>query len=261
MNEPSARPIITLTTDFGLSDHYVGTVKGVLLSRCPDAALVDISHQVTAFSILEGAYTVGQAAPFYPAGTVHVVVVDPGVGTERRAIVAQVAGQYFVAPDNGVLSFVLQRADGEVREITNQDLCLSAVSSTFHGRDVFASVAGWIASRAVPFEAVGPVLAEPVLLGGLYPEPKSEGCWEGRVLSVDHFGNVITNFMAKPDPSVRIVAGRHVVEKRHDTFAEAPEGELFLYRGSSGYLEIGLNQGNAAAVLDVRPGDSIGLTH
>lgn len=235
-------PVITLTTDFGVSDHYVGTMKGVVASRSPGATVIDITHGVAPFSIWEGAYTIAQAAPYFPHGTIHVVVVDPGVGTDRRALLAEANGQLFIAPDNGVLSFVLEEG-ATVRELTNRDLFLDRQSMTFHGRDVFVAVAAAVAAGTAVNE-VGPVLQDPVRLD---PSP-------GRVLSVDHFGNVITNLPARLLPQLVAVEG---VASRFRTFAEAPQGELFLYAGSSGYVEIGINQGRAADRIQLRPGDRI----
>src|SRR5450759_3383979 len=132
------RSIITLTTDFGLSDHYVGTMKGVILGIAPSAQIVDISHEVAPFEILDGAYTIAQAYPYFPKRTVHVVVVDPGVGTARRPILAEAAGQFFIAPDNGVLTMMYEREKHKVRAVANERFFLPAPSRTFHGRDIFA---------------------------------------------------------------------------------------------------------------------------
>ena len=261
----SLRPVITLTTDFGTADHYVGTMKGVLLTRCPEAALVDISHELPPFSIYAAAYAIDQAAPYFPPGTVHLIVVDPGVGTARRPIVARACGQMFVAPDNGVLSMIRERDPGMVvREITNSKLWLDAPSSTFHGRDIFAPVAGALAAGKASPEDVGPVLESIELLNGISAEQVSEGEWFGRVLSVDRFGNVITNFRsaglaALPDSEFEVRAGSGSVTRFHATFGEAPENLCFAYFGSSGYVELGMNQKNAADVLRVVPGDAISL--
>ena len=150
-------PIVTLTTDFGLADHYVGTMKGVILSRCPGAQLVDISHEIPPFSIFSAAYTIDQAALYFPPGTVHLIVVDPGVGTPRRALCAEALGHLFVAPDNGVLSLVAARdANLRARELTNRELWLRTPSATFHGRDIFAPAAAALASGSARFEDVGP---------------------------------------------------------------------------------------------------------
>ena len=144
------KPILTLTTDFGLSDHYVGTMKGVILTICPQAQIVDISHDVTPFEIGGGAYAIAQAYRYFPRKTVHVVVVDPGVGTSRRPILMEAAGQYFVAPDNGALAAVYGREAHKIRLISNEKYFLKPVSRTFHGRDIFAPVAAHLASGVAP---------------------------------------------------------------------------------------------------------------
>ncbi len=254
-------PIVTLTTDFGLSDHYVGTMKGVLLSRCPTARIVDISHQNAPFSILAGAYAIDQAAPFFPPGTIHVVVVDPGVGTSRKAILVESNEQRFIAPDNGVLTLVGRRQKlGLIREISNQDLFLPNTSSTFHGRDIFAAVAGALLAKRVQPAEVGPELTVIELLEQVDPFFEPPNRWRGIVFSVDHFGNVITNLGAKllREP-FRLQIGAHEVELYAETFGTAPPGECFAYLGSSGYVEIGMKQGSAAAKLNAKPGMPVEL--
>ena len=256
-----ASPIVTLTSDFGISDHYVGTMKGVILSRCPKATIIDITHELPAFSILAGAYAISQAAHFFPAGTVHMIVVDPGVGTERKAIVAEAGNQVFVAPDNGLLTLILDRdKNAVVREITNRSLWLESPSLTFHGRDVFSPVAASLAGGKAKPEDVGPVLARPEQFRDLSPREVHPGVWEGIVLSTDHFGNLITNFLSSTSGKTFILdVNRHKVNKFHKTFGEAPPGVLFVYHGSSGYLEIGMNQQSAAEALGVSPGDRVTL--
>jgi len=252
-------PIITLTTDFGLTDHYAGTMKGVILERCPNAHIVDISHQVPAFSVWSGAYSISQAAPYFPAGSIHVVVVDPGVGTDRRAILAEASGQLFIAPDNGVLSLVLEPApQARVREITRTELFRPAVSSTFHGRDVFAPVAAALASGVAGPESVGCSISDFVLLHGIQPKKTGPGQWLGRVLSVDHFGNVITNFKVDrfSPGGFTVEAPLHTVREFRNTFGDAGR-ECFSYFGSSGYIELGINQQSAAAFLGIHAGDTV----
>jgi S-adenosylmethionine hydrolase len=265
----SKPPIITLTTDFGLADHYVGVMQGVLLSRCPDAYLVDITHEIPPFSLYGGAYAVDQAAPYFPPATVHLVVVDPGVGTARKPLVVEALGQIFVAPDNGVLSLIAARdANLRAREITNSELWLPNPSNTFHGRDIFAPVAAAIACGSTHVRDVGPALENIQLLPDLQPVQQDQGVWRGKVLSVDRFGNVITNFKAanfKTKFSLRI--GSREVRKFRQTFGnvrgeatgDASDTLCFVYAGSSGYLEIGMNRRSAAASLQVSPGDSITL--
>src|SRR5215469_10578630 len=171
-------PILTLTTDFGLADHYVGVMRGVILEICPHAQIVDISHQVTPFAIAEGAYLVGQSYRWFPKMTVHVAVVDPGVGSERRAILVEAAGQYFVGPDNGVFSMVMAREKHKARVITNDRYFHSPVSRTFQGRDVFAPAGAHLAA-GVP----------PARVGKIWPSPITADVARPQVLHVDHFGN------------------------------------------------------------------------
>lgn len=258
-------PIITLTTDFGLTDHYAGTMKGVLLKSCPDARIIDISHEIAPFSIIAGAYAIAQAAPYFPPGTIHVVVIDPGVGTLRKALVVEASGQYFVAPDNGVLSMIVaQDRSVEAREIVNRDLWLKPHSSTFHGRDIFAPVAAALASGEAMPKDVGPVLREIELIPDLEPKEIAPGVWRGTLLSVDRFGNAITNFKADPFAAIAsggftIRMGDHEVDHFHSTFGDAPPGVPFAYFGSSGYLEVGMKQQSAAGLLHRHAGDSITL--
>jgi len=254
-------PIITLTTDFGLEDHYAGTMKGVILSRCPDAQLVDITHNVARFNLYAGAYTIHQSAPYFPPGCLHLVVIDPGVGTERKPLLVEASKQLFIAPDNGVLSLILARDPiAKVREISNRNSWLPSASATFHGRDIFAPVAAALASGEINPEDVGPILDEAVVLGELEPHEIERSHWQGIVLSVDHFGNVITNF--KIDKFRAALAGKFSLEagtgrvtEARKTFAEAEPHLCFAYAGSSGYFEIGINQGDAGAHLMLKPGD------
>ncbi len=256
-----APPVITLTTDFGLSDHYVGTMKGVILSRCPQAVVVDITHDLPAFSILTGAYSISQAARFYPAHSIHVVVVDPGVGTARKPILVQAGNQTFIAPDNGVLALVLQQHKAAtVREITNRALWLEVPSETFHGRDVFAPVAATLAAGAAKPEQVGPVLRAYERLPDVEPKEVEPGIWHGVVLSIDRFGNVISSFHSNTSSTTfTLSANDKAIAAFHKTFGDAPPGQLFAYHGSSGYIEIGMNQQSAAKALGVSLGDRITL--
>jgi len=258
-------PIITLTTDFGVADHYVGTMKGVILSRCSEARLIDISHEIPPFSIYSGAYTIDQAAPYFPAGTVHVIVVDPGVGTSRKGLCVEALDQFFIAPDNGVLSLLAMRDKSmRARELANHALWLPAVSSTFHGRDIFAPVAAAIASGSAQPEDVGPIVSGIELLADLQPRQIEPGVWQARILSVDRFGNVITNLKASAFPQVSmsrfaIEAGARSVNTFSKTFGDAARGVCFAFFGSSGYVELGMNQQSAGDLLGVSAGDSITL--
>ena len=263
METAKAPAIVTLTTDFGIADHYVGTMKGVLLSRSPHSQIADISHEIPPFSIAAGAYTISQSAPYFPAGTVHVIVVDPGVGTTRKPILVEALNQLFIAPDNGVLSLICEKESEIIaREITNRDLWMPSPSNTFHGRDIFAPVAGSLAAGAARPEDVGPVLKQIEKLRGLQPEQVDNDTWRGSILSVDHFGNVITSFRACAFPQLAnhaftLTVGKHKISDFRTTFGQAAASLCFAYFGSGGYVEIGINQRSAARFLRVRPGETV----
>lgn len=258
-----ARPLLTLTTDFGLSDHYVGVMKGVILGICPRARIVDISHAAAPFEIAEGAFLIGEAWRYFPPGTVHVVVVDPGVGTERRPILAEVAGHYFVAPDNGVLGMVFPHGKPRVRAIANRKYFLEPVSQTFHGRDIFAPVAAHVAA-GVPVARMGPAIRDYIQPGFDEPVSAGEGAWDGRVLHVDRFGNLVTNFRAAGFPEIArgrfaLVAGPVRVETLARNYEGREPGELFAIEGSSGYLEISASRASAALATGCRAGAPVRL--
>jgi S-adenosylmethionine hydrolase len=260
-----ARPIITLTTDYGTNDHLVGTLKGVVLKICPDVTIVDISHDVTPYDLLDGALTIGSSYSYFPARTIHVVVVDPGVGTERRPLLVTGDSQYFVAPDNGVLSLVYEREENVlVRHANVEHYYLEPVSKTFHGRDVFAPVAAWLAKGAQA-SAMGEEITDYKKFAMPKPKP-GEGSTKGVVLRVDSFGNIITNFRAEDLPaaafesgSVQFTIGTHSITKFVDTFAKGNAGEAFAYIGSNGFVEIGINRGNAAKSLGIGRGMHVTL--
>ena len=195
-----ARPIITLTTDFGSNDHFVGTMKGVILDITPDAEIVDICHSVQAFDVLDGALTISQAYSYFPTRTIHVVVVDPGVGTQRRPILASCDKYHFIAPDNGVLSLVYAREERmHVRHITSEHYFLQPVSNTFHARDIFAPVAAWLA-KEVDSQKFGEEVEEYVRFNAPKPKAVDENRLRGVVLKVDRFGNLITNITPQDAP-------------------------------------------------------------
>ncbi len=258
-----APPVVTFLTDFGLADGYVGAMKGALLRAAPGALPVDITHEVPRHDVLAGAFLLATAAPWYPPGTIHVGVVDPGVGTDRRGLVARAGGHLFVAPDNGLLELVLrEHPDAEVRAIENPALRHPDPHPTFHGRDVFAPVAGALA-RGVPLSEVGPAIDDPVRLP--LPGLRTEG--EGLavpVLHVDRFGNVILGVrpgelrsrlgagpyrVREPVPAEPVVTAR--------TYGEIPAGTLAVLDGSSGWVELALDRGAAAERLGVAAGQRI----
>jgi len=245
--------IITLTTDFGLSDPFVGIMKGVILSIVPNAQLVDISHDVHSYDILEAAFLIENTYRYFPEGTVHVLVVDPGVGSARRPIAVASHGHVFVAPDNGVLSTVL---GNEVHHITNKSLFLSSVSQTFHGRDIFAPVAAHLA-RGMQIESVGPRILDFIKKSLPGPRPQGDKL-VGTVLRIDKFGNIITNLRrADLHCDFRILVAGSPVTRFCRNFSEAETGEFFAFEGSTGYIEIALNQGSAADRLKVQRGVEI----
>ncbi|HJT90289.1 MAG TPA: SAM-dependent chlorinase/fluorinase, partial [Bryobacteraceae bacterium] len=222
------QPILTLTTDFGLSDHYVGTMKGVILNICPRAQIVDISHQVAPFGIAQGAYLIAQAYPYFPPKTVHVIVVDPGVGSERRPILVEAAGQYFVAPDNGVLAMIFAREKHTARIISNPRYFLQPVSRTFHGRDIFSPAAAHVAA-GVPPRRLGNRIDDYIRPRFAAPAPAGKGVWTGQVLHVDRFGNLITNFRAGDFPRLRtgnfsLSVGRRRTAMLAENYAARPAG-------------------------------------
>ena len=265
MDPSLQRPIITLTTDFGTTDHYVGTMKGVILRHCPEAQVVDITHEVPPFSTYTGAYAIEQAAPYFPEGTAHIVVVDPGVGTSRKPLVVASRNQFFIAPDNGVLSLITGAGTVfKAFEIVRPDLLHPEISSTFHGRDLFAPTAAALASQRLKPEDVGPELDGIAQVAEMWPKRIRPDWWRGKLLSIDRFGNAITNFKSADFVGLqrrafRLEIGSHMISRYHHTFGEAPAGQPFVYSGSSSYLEVGMNQENAARQLGASVGQSISL--
>ncbi len=260
-----ANPIITLTTDYGTNDHLVGTMKGVILKINPDVTIVDITHNVTPYDLLDGAMAIGSAYSYFPPKTVHVVVVDPGVGTERRPLLVSVQNQYFIAPDNGVLSMVFEREDNVVvRHANVEHYYLSPVSKTFHGRDVFSPVAAWL-TKGWQTASMGDEITDYKKFS--MPKPKAaDGGMKGVVLRVDAFGNLITNFRAEhlaanaeENGNFQMQLGSHTVSKLVDTFARGAAGEPIAYIGSSGFIEIGINKGSAARSLALGRGTPVVL--
>jgi S-adenosylmethionine hydrolase len=251
-------PIVTLTTDFGLSDSYVASIKGVILSINPKARLVDISHQVPPQDILHGAFVLATAWSYFPRGTIHLAVVDPGVGTRRKAIAVSHKGHTFLAPDNGILSLALggvMPSGSRAIAITNPRYRLKRVSSTFHGRDIFAPAAAYL-SRGLALGELGPALYRIKSLRVATPIRQPDGSLQGSVIHVDAFGNLVTNIRrgdARGDITVRV--GGRTIAGLSATYA-ASEGFLALW-GSSDYLEIAVRDGNARRALKVKRGDPV----
>ena len=257
-------PIITLTSDFGTSDHLVGAMKGVILSINPAARIVDINHHVTPFDILDGALTIANTCNYFPPRTIHVVIVDPGVGTQRRPLLVSGQKQYFIAPDNGVLSLILERESCIVRHITAEHYFLNPVSPTFHGRDIFAPTAAWL-SKVWQTEAFGEEITDYVRF--TMPKAKAAGqSIKGVVLHVDAFGNLMTNLTAEDVPEAAVASGvirlsvnGKEIQKLAQTFASGTPGEPIAVFGSAGFLEIAVNRGSAARTLGANRGAEVTL--
>jgi S-adenosyl-L-methionine hydrolase (adenosine-forming) len=255
--------MITLTSDFGLTDPYVAEMKGVILTINPKTTIVDITHNVEKFSVRMGAFMLASAAPYFPKGTIHLAVVDPSVGTQRRAILIQTIQGFFVGPDNGVLMLAAQNQGIQhIHEITNPKLMLPQVSSTFHGRDVFAPVAAYLDTN-VPFYEFGPEISDAVNPEFTSVEQKN-GSFIGIVLHVDSFGNIITNInqnevIDAKTVSVKLqnLSFKVAISK---TYAQAKPRDTIALIGSCGFLEIALNQANAAERFHVKAGDKIEVT-
>jgi S-adenosylmethionine hydrolase len=262
------RPIITLTTDFGLNDHYVGTIKGVILNIVPDVQIVDICHSVQAFDVLDGALTIAQSYSYFPSGTVHLVVVDPGVGTARRPILVTSDRHHFVAPDNGVLSMVYAREERlHIRHVTAEHYSLQPVSNTFHARDVFSPVAAWLAKGVDP-EKFGDEISDFVRFNAPKPKAMDANTLRGVVLKIERFGNLITNItpqdapalFASAPPQFKIRVGKHEITEIHSNYSEGAPGEVFGILGSMGYLEIAADRGSAAKIIGSGKGSEVLLS-
>lgn len=264
----AARPVITLTTDFGLNDHYVGTIKGVILNLVPEAEIVDICHSVQPYDVLDGALTLAQSYSYFPSGTIHVVVVDPGVGTARRPVLVSTQRHYFVAPDNGVLSLVYEREERlNVWHITAEHYFLQPVSATFHARDVFAPIAAQLAKGVTP-EKLGEAVTDFVRFTAPKPKQVDANTLRGVVLKVDRFGNLITNItpadapglFAENTPAFRMTVAGYEVQEMKENYAQGVPGQVFGILGSMGYLEIAANRGAAAKATGAGKGAEVLLT-
>lgn len=255
--------IITLTTDFGLQDHYVSAMKAVILDICPDVRFVDVSHQIPPQDIMAGAWVVRNAAMLFPANTVHLVVVDPGVGTSRKPVALKIKDQYFVGPDNGIFSLIGDEYDYEAVNLTNDKYWRKNTSNTFHGRDIFAPVAAHIAN-GVEIQELGEPIKELVTYRWAIPISDKDGI-QGWIVHIDRFGNLISNIpeelirKSSRSSKFRIYVGNTILEEMVDTFGAVPDGEPAAYIGSSGTLEIAINKGNAREMLGVEKGAQISL--
>jgi S-adenosylmethionine hydrolase len=251
-------PLITLTTDFGTRDGFVAQMKGVILRIKPQARLLDVTHDIEPFSVLEGALVLKGISPHFPGGTIHLAVVDPGVGSKRRGIVLYAEEQTYVGPDNGLFSLVVPEGKVcETREIQNPDYMLPEPHPTFHGRDIFAPVAAHL-SAGKPFEEVGPLVHDPIMLDIPAVKENAEGL-EGSVIYVDRFGNLTSNIdNTKLSKMVGTVfVGNVTIRGLSRFFGEGPKGEAIALINSFGLLEIAINQGNAAQVLGIGKDEAV----
>lgn len=254
MNENNRQ--IALLTDFGTRDYYVGAMKGVMLSINPNASIVDITHEIEPQSITSAAFVLSACYSDFPAGTIFVSVVDPGVGSARRAIAAVSNGYTIIGPDNGIFSLVLG-GDAKIVSVENDRFFRKPVSSTFHGRDIFASVAAYL-SLGSAIEELGPVVEDVVMLPDIYSHRTSETVIKGRVIHIDHFGNIVTNITAEEAGSgIKLeIAGRSITDRR-EFYAGAEPGRLFYITGSACFIEVSVTGSSAASQLGVKIGTPV----
>lgn len=258
-------PVITLLSDFGLRDPYVAEMKAVILSLCPQATIVDVSHGIRKFDIRMGAFILASAAPYFPKGTIHVAVVDPGVGTRRRPIIVETRRSLYVGPDNGLLMLSAQNEEiSRVYHVTNWRYMLPKVSRTFHGRDVFSCAAANLA-RGVPPSEFGPEIRDYVTPKFAMPALKEEKIL-GEVVHVDDFGNLVTNITAKTLENAGIreglpisvrLEGKTLRLKLCKAYGEVPLQQPLAIIGSSGFLEVSVNQGDASEKFSAKAGSPV----
>lgn len=256
-------PILTLTTDFGTKDGFIGTLKGVIWSICPAARIADISHEISPQNVLEGAFVLWRAYTFFPAGTIHVAIVDPGVGTSRRPIALRLGGYTFIGPDNGLFTPMLEdavRKDWPLKivQLENAKYFLPDVSHTFHGRDIFAPVAAHVA-KGISLADLGPEISDPVRLSMPKPEKTRDG-WRAHVIVVDVFGNCTTDLPAaalKDHQQVTFHLCGREVHGLSTSYGNNQPGDLIALVDSEKYIEIAIVNGNAAKILGVHVGDAV----
>jgi S-adenosylmethionine hydrolase len=260
--------VITLLTDFGTDDEYVGLMKGVILSINPRATIVDLTHQISRHDIVQAAFTIHSGYHYFPEGTVHLIVVDPGVGTERGLLALKLENHFFIAPDNGVLTLLLDEKNApSLNLITNPDYFRHPISQTFHGRDVIAPVGAHI-TNGLAVNELGPKInrQKVICLDSLAARRTEQGELKGEVVAIDHFGNMITNLKseqltawlsADPRRKIRIKIGSNVIQGLSDSYASGPSDSPLAIIGSRGYLEIAINKGSAAQRLNAAKGDPV----
>jgi S-adenosylmethionine hydrolase len=260
-----ARPIITLTTDFGLRDPYVAEMKAVILSICPETTIVDVSHEIEKFNVRMAAFVLACAVPYFPKGTIYVAVVDPGVGTKRKPMLIQTRNAIYIGPDNGILALATKNDKPiQIREITNRKFMMPQISNTFHGRDIFAPTAAHIAD-GTELEMIGREIQK-IVRPSFAKVVRKKNTLVGEVIHVDSFGNIVTN-VDRAELEL-IVTGLRISVRLGDTeremrlvnaYAEGERGEPSVLVGSNNLIEIFVNRGNAAEALRVRNGDKIAI--
>ncbi|MEJ2100482.1 MAG: SAM-dependent chlorinase/fluorinase [Desulfobacterales bacterium] len=261
-------PIITIVSDFGLRDEYAGVIKGVILSICPSVSIVDITHQIDPQDIVQAAYLIPSFYRFFPQGTVHLIVVDPGVGGERDILAVDHRGHVFIAPDNGVLTLLMSRGKSDtIVRLTNADYFLKSVSTTFHGRDIFAPISAHIINGTALEDLGTPIKWEDIIhLEDLNCRMSETGELFGRIISIDRFGNLTTNidsnalkalcpFESKKDLQIRI--GAHEILGLRDCYSNAEFNAPLALIGSRDYLEIAVNCGSAEKYFKAQKGDAV----
>lgn len=252
---------IAMLTDFGTSGYFVGAMKGSILSVAPDALIIDITHDIPNHDIGSGAFTLAACYRDFPVGTIFIAVVDPGVGSDRRAIAVEAGGRIFVAPDNGILSFVFNSGDGfEAYAIENECYFGPRRSTTFHGRDIFAPVAAHI-SLGVPLADLGPAVTDTVMIENLSPLLSNTGELIAEVIDIDRFGNLVTNLRPKDlHGHFHITLNGNLITRVCRSYDEAGPDELFLIEGSAGFIEISLNKASAARRTETGVGQKLTLS-
>ena len=260
------KPPITLLTDFGNGDYFVAAMKGVIVTYNPSARIIDITHDIPAQDIEAAAFTLFAAHRAFPKGTIHIAVVDPGVGSDRRPILIKAAGQFFVGPDNGIFSYVCDESEPKVFHVDDPLWFRRPVSDTFHGRDVFAPLAGWLSLGATP-KRIGKEIYDYVRLPSLQPVATQDGVITGRVIHIDHFGNCVTNITQREltdkmtNDGFRVtIQGRQVDTLRRFYAEETRGNQVFCIWGSAGFLEVAAKNQSVAKLLKAKRGDSVVVT-
>lgn len=263
---PKTQHLITLITDFGLQDGYVGVMKGVIANINPSSKIIDISNNINPQDIFQAAYVLYNSYSYFPKGTIHVVVVDPGVGSKRKILCLRAKDHFFLAPDNGVLSLIFDGEDApSIREVTNEKYFLQEVSNTFHGRDIFAPVAAHL-SKGGSHKELGKRVSSIKKINIPKPIRSPGGVITAEIIHVDGFGNLVTNInkdvfnrMSVKSKKPLIIVGKKKIKKISNSYKDVRDKELLAIFGSSGYLEISISCGNAGDVLDIKKGDKLVL--